>query len=137
MQFAWSMLQFNNCLLHLNVCANFSRWSKKNFIHSDMAPYLSVERFWKRCSLQVAQQCLKLHNVHRCSLLTVHMAGENSQYSSWLVTAVKLVDVVQTTEVCGSRTIDCWVTIKVLHCVLWVWCICPKQQCYFEYELAF
>jgi len=47
MQFAWTMLQFKYCLLQLTVCANFSRWPKKFFIHSDVTAYLLVKRFWK------------------------------------------------------------------------------------------
>jgi len=113
-------------------------------ISSDDPKIFSFIRLWQhtcqssvfenRCRLQVAHQCLKLYNVHKCSLLTIYIAGENTQYSSQLVAAVKLVDIVWTTEVCGTGKIDWWMTIKVLHCVL---CICPKQQCYFEYELVF
>lgn len=110
----------------------------KNFSFILMWQHTCQSSVFENCSRpQVAHQCLKWYNVHKCSLLTIYMIGENSQYSSWLVAALKLVDVVWITEVCGTGKIDWWMTIKILHCLLWVLCICPKQQCYFEYELPF
>lgn len=137
MQFAWTMLQFKYCLLHLTVSANFFRWPKKFSFILMWQRTCQSSVFENFCRPLVAHQCLKWCNVHKCSLLTINIAGENSQYSSWLVAAVKLVDVVWITKVCETRKIDWWMTIKVLHCLLWVLCMCPKQQCYFENELPF
>lgn len=94
MQFASSMLQFKYCLLHLTVCANFSRWPKQFSFILMWQHTCQSSVFKKCCRLQVAHQCLKQYNVSKCSFLTIHITGESSHYSSWLVAAVELLDVV-------------------------------------------
>jgi hypothetical protein len=99
----------------------------------------SFHSFW--CSsILVIQTCLKtvtgcrlpisgLNNIMHTSVAywLLYTAGQNPLYCSWLVTPVKLVDTLWMTEVCGTTKIDWWMTIKVLHCLLWVLCICPNM----------